>query len=152
MTVGVAGSREIDFVAERRSGRRYVQVAYLLESPATIERELAAFAAVRDAYPRVLLSLDPHQPADLEGVRHQSLTDFLRGAPLGASTGSGPRPRRPRVSTVGVIAWAAMETFLLTCAAVGSVVAAVGVLVVNSKLDGLTVESTAPLWREPTSR
>ncbi|MYK31705.1 MAG: ATP-binding protein, partial [Boseongicola sp. SB0670_bin_30] len=85
VTVGVAGSREIDFVAERRSGRVYVQVAYLLESSATIERELAAFAAVRDAYPRVLLSLDPHQPADLEGVRHQSLTDFLRGAPLETS-------------------------------------------------------------------
>ena len=84
VTVGVAGSHEIDFVAEKRSGRCYVQVAYLLESPATIERELAAFAAVRDAYPRVLLSLDPHQPADLLGVRHQSLTDFLRGAPLGA--------------------------------------------------------------------
>jgi len=89
VTVGVAGPREIDFVAERRSGRRYVQVAYLLESPATIERELAAFAAVRDAYPRVLLSLDPHQPADLAGVRHQSLADFLRGAPLGASMDDG---------------------------------------------------------------
>ena len=88
VTVGVAGAREIDFVAERRSGRRYVQVAYLLESPATVERELAAFTSVRDAYPRVLLSLDPHQPADLRGVRHQSLTDFLRGAPLGGSTGT----------------------------------------------------------------
>ena len=85
VTVGVAGPHEIDFVAEKRSGRYYVQVAYLLESPATVERELGAFAAVRDAYPRVLLSLDPHQPRDLQGVRHQSLTDFLRGAPLGAS-------------------------------------------------------------------
>ena len=85
VTVGVAGAQEIDFVAEKRSGRYYVQVAHLLESPSTIERELAAFAAVRDAYPRVLLSLDPHQPADLEGVRHQSLTAFLRGEPLGGS-------------------------------------------------------------------
>ena len=87
VTVGVAGSHEIDFVAEKRSGRHYVQVAYLLESPSTIERELTALAAVRDAYPRVLLSLDPYQPADFQGVRHQSLTDFLRGAPLGASGG-----------------------------------------------------------------
>ncbi|MXZ71312.1 MAG: ATP-binding protein [Acidobacteria bacterium] len=86
VTVGIAGKHEIDFVAEKRSGRCYVQVAYLLESPATIARELNAFDAVRDAYPRVLLSLDPHQPADFEGVRHQSLTSFLRGAPLGAST------------------------------------------------------------------
>ena len=90
VTVGVAGSQEIDFVADRRSGRCYVQVAYLLESPATIERELAAFSAVRDAYPRVLLTLDPHQPADLQGVRHQPLTDFLRGAPLGGPEGDGP--------------------------------------------------------------
>ena len=85
VTVGVAGEREIDFVAERGSERRYVQVAYLLESPATIARELAAFAAVRDSYPRVLLSLDPHQPSDFEGARHQSLTEFLRGAPLGTA-------------------------------------------------------------------
>ena len=85
VTVGVANAREIDFIAEKRPERWYVQVAYLLESPATVERELAAFAAVRDAYPRVLLSLDPHQPADFQGVKHQSLTAFLRGAPLGAA-------------------------------------------------------------------
>ncbi len=90
VTVGVAGSQEIDFVAERRSGRCYVQVAYLLESPATIERELSAFSGVRDAYPRVLLTLDPHQPADFQGVRHQSLSDFLRGAPLGGAERDGP--------------------------------------------------------------
>ena len=89
VTVGVAGGREIDFVAESRSERWYVQVAYLLESPATLERELSAFAAVRDHYPRVLLSLDPHQPADFRGVRHQPLADFLRGAPLGTSFGGG---------------------------------------------------------------
>ena len=81
VTVGTAGAREIDFVAENHTGRRYVQVAYLLESPATIERELGAFAAVSDAYPRTLLSLDPHQPADFAGVSHRSLTDFLRGGP-----------------------------------------------------------------------
>lgn len=86
VTVGVAGGREIDFVAERRTERCYVQVAYRLESPATIERELSAFAAVRDAWPRVLLSLDPYQPSDFEGVRHQALTDFLRGAPLGGES------------------------------------------------------------------
>jgi len=31
------------------------------------------------------LSLGPHQPPDFEGVRHQFLTDFLCGAPLGAA-------------------------------------------------------------------
>lgn len=82
VTVGVAGSREVDFVAESGAGRCYVQVAYLLDSRAAIERELSAFAAVADAYPRVLLTLDPYQPADFAGVSHRSLADFLRGAPL----------------------------------------------------------------------
>ena len=59
VTVGVAGLREIDFVAERRSGCRYVRVAYLLESPPPSSASWRPLAAVRDAYPRVLLSLDP---------------------------------------------------------------------------------------------
>ena len=82
VTVGSAGGREIDFVARDRRGIVYVQVAYLLESRATVERELAAFSAVDDAYPRVLLSLDPHQPPDFAGVRHRSLAQFLLGADL----------------------------------------------------------------------
>ena len=40
----------------------------------------------------MLLSLDPYQPVDFDGVRHQSLTDFLRGAPLGGSTDSDDAP------------------------------------------------------------
>ena len=82
VSVGVAGSREVDFVAESSAGRRYVQVAYLLDSRATIERELSAFAAIPDAYPRILFTLDPHQPPDFAGVSHRSLASFLRGAPL----------------------------------------------------------------------
>ncbi len=82
VTVGAAGAREVDFVAESGAGRRYVQVAYLLDSPATIERELSAFASIADAYPRILLTLDPYQPADFDGVSHRPLAGFLRGAPL----------------------------------------------------------------------
>ncbi len=82
VTVGSAGGREIDFVAQDRRGVVYVQVAYLLESQATIERELTAFSTLDDAYPRVLLSLDPHQPSDFAGVRHRSLAEFLLGGGL----------------------------------------------------------------------
>ena len=82
VTVGSAAGREIDFIAEDRRGRVYLQVAYLLDSRATIDRELAAFATLDDAYPRVLLSLDPHQPSDFAGVRHRSLADFLLGEDL----------------------------------------------------------------------
>ena len=82
VTVGSAGGREIDFIAQDRRGLVYIQVAYLLESSSTIERELAAFTTLDDAYPRVLLSLDPHQPSDFSGVRHRSLAAFLLGEDL----------------------------------------------------------------------
>ena len=85
--VGCAGAREIDFVAESRAGRHYIQVAYLLETRATIERELSAFRAITDSYPCTLLTLDPHQPADFQGVRHQSIVDFLRGSPFASGHG-----------------------------------------------------------------
>jgi len=79
VAVGSTESREIDFVAEEPSGRLYFQVAYLLESRKTLEREVRPFSLLDDAYPRYLLTLDPHQPRDLEGVRHRSLERFLRG-------------------------------------------------------------------------
>jgi predicted AAA+ superfamily ATPase len=84
VAVGSADSREIDFVAEDRSGKMYIQVAYLLESRETIGRELKPFSLLDDAYPRYLLTLDPYQPRDLEGVRHRSLQRFLRGDSLEA--------------------------------------------------------------------
>jgi predicted AAA+ superfamily ATPase len=76
---GSANSREIDFVAEDRSGKVYIQVAYLLESRETIDRECKPFSLLDDAYPRYLLTLDPYQPRDLEGVRHRSIQRFFLG-------------------------------------------------------------------------
>jgi predicted AAA+ superfamily ATPase len=79
VAVGSADSKQIDFVAEDRSGKAYIQVAYLLENRETIDRELKPFSLLDDAYPRYLLTLDPYQPRDLEGVRHRSIRRFLLG-------------------------------------------------------------------------
>lgn len=77
VAVGSTDAQEIDFVAEDRSGKVYIQAAYLLETRETIARELRPFALLDDAYPRYLLTLDPYQPRDLEGVRHRSVQRFL---------------------------------------------------------------------------
>ncbi len=82
VATGSSESGEIDFVAEDRAGRMYLQVAYLLESKKTLERELKAFSLLDDAYPRYLLTLDAHQPRDLQGVRHRSIERFLLGDKL----------------------------------------------------------------------
>jgi len=84
VSVGSLGEREIDFVAETESGRFYIQVAYLLETRATLERECTPLSAVHDAYPRILLSMDRMQPRDLNGIRHQRIIDFLLGEDLSA--------------------------------------------------------------------
>jgi len=77
--LGLVGGQEIDFVAESERGRRYVQVACLLESRRTLEREIAPLGAVDDAYPQILLSMDEMQPRDLAGIRHRRIIDFLLG-------------------------------------------------------------------------
>jgi predicted AAA+ superfamily ATPase len=82
VSIGSLGDREIDFVAEEKSGRYYLQVAYQLGSRATLEREIKPFSALDNAYPRILLSWDPLQPQDLNGIRHRSILDFLLGAEL----------------------------------------------------------------------
>lgn len=82
VSVGVHQGQEIDFVAERPAGRVYLQVAYLLESPATLERERSSLLSAGDAFPRVIISLDPVAPGGLEGIVHVNAIEFLAGAPL----------------------------------------------------------------------
>lgn len=62
--------------------RVYVQVAYLLEAPETIAREVRPLLAVPDPYPCVIISLDQTQPGDLSGISHVYALDFLEGKRL----------------------------------------------------------------------
>ncbi len=82
VSVGVFGTQEIDFVAEGPSGRLYIQICYLLESPETLEREKSALLAPGDAFPKVIVSLDPGPPGRLDGIRHLNAVAFFSGEPL----------------------------------------------------------------------
>jgi predicted AAA+ superfamily ATPase len=82
VSVGSLGEREIDFVAEKESGRFYIQVAYLLGTRATMAREIKPLSDLHDAYPRILMSMDQIQPRDLNGIQHCQILDFLLGAEL----------------------------------------------------------------------
>jgi len=77
VSVGRIGDLEIDFVAEREGKKAYFQVAYLLPTRATVEREAASLLAVKDNYPKVLLTLDRELGDDYEGVRRLYLPDWL---------------------------------------------------------------------------
>ena len=76
VTVGKAGTREIDFVCEKRKEKIYVQVSYLLASEETVQREFGAYESIRDNYPKYVVSLDEFDMSS-EGVKHKNILNFL---------------------------------------------------------------------------
>ncbi len=67
---------EIDFVAIRNGKKCFIQVSYLLASQETIKREFSAFAPIKDASPKYVLSLDRIDLSQ-NGIGHVNLVDFL---------------------------------------------------------------------------
>ena len=51
-------SKEIDFIAEKSNKIIYIQVAYKLETPETIEREFSILLFINDQYPKFVVTLD----------------------------------------------------------------------------------------------
>ncbi|HHX29819.1 MAG TPA: ATP-binding protein [Clostridiaceae bacterium] len=76
VTAGLTGSSAIDFVCERGDSRIYIQVAYILASPQIEEQEFGAYDAVRDHYPKYVLSMDETDLSQ-KGIRHRNIRDFL---------------------------------------------------------------------------
>lgn len=75
--VGTAGGGEVDFVCSRNNDIEYYQVSESVIHPDTLTRELASLKAVRDHYPKYLLTLDNQPPADYEGIRRKYVIDWL---------------------------------------------------------------------------
>lgn len=76
--IGRIKEKEVDFVCERGDERLYVQVAYLMESEETREREFSALLAVPDQYPKMVLSLD-RVDFSSNGIAHRYLPEYLVG-------------------------------------------------------------------------
>ena len=74
--MGKAGDREVDFTASRSGRKLYIQVAYLLASPETIEREFAVLESIPDNYPKLVLSMDEID-FSRNGIIHKNIRDFL---------------------------------------------------------------------------
>ena len=76
VTVGRTGDKEIDFVCRKRDEKLYVQVAYLLASQETVNREFGAYDAIRDNFPKYVVSLDEFNMSR-NGIKHRNIRDFL---------------------------------------------------------------------------
>ena len=79
VTVGQLQSGEIYFVCNKPHGQRvYVQASYIIADDATREREFGRLRAIRDNYPKYVISMTPMVTrADDNGIIHLHLRRFL---------------------------------------------------------------------------
>ena len=74
--IGQGANCEVDFIARRRDETAYFQVAYLLASGETIEREFDPLLKIHDNFPKYVLSMDEFN-FGRQGVIHRNIRDWL---------------------------------------------------------------------------
>ena len=75
--IGKIDSYEIDFVCTKPNRDLiYIQVAYLLASQETIEREFSPLEEIKDNYPKYVISMDEFDMSR-NGIKHINIVDFL---------------------------------------------------------------------------
>ncbi len=79
VNVGKAGRAEIDFVARHGESLRYYQVSASLTGESTFEREIAPLRALKDNYPKTILTLDRFTTGDYDGIKVINAVDWLMG-------------------------------------------------------------------------
>ena len=75
--VGQMRDKEIDFIAERGSEKYYIQVAYKLQLDKTIEREFGNLLAIKDNFPKIVVTMDELAGTNYQGIQHIHILDFL---------------------------------------------------------------------------
>lgn len=73
--IGKNATKEIDFVAERRDEKIYIQVCRNL--PEESDRETKNLLEIRDAYPKYVVTADPYIVGNYEGIQIMQIEDFL---------------------------------------------------------------------------
>lgn len=76
ITVGRIGDKEIDFIGNKNGSLIYIQVAYLLATEETINREFSSLSLIPDNYPKYVVSLD-ELDMGRNGIKHRNIRDFL---------------------------------------------------------------------------
>ena len=74
---GKIDDMEIDFVAQNQQGNFYIQVVASVRDENTLKRELRSLQAIKDNYPKILLTLDDDPECDYEGITRKNALDWL---------------------------------------------------------------------------
>lgn len=74
--VGILGTQEIDFIAQKNTEKWYVQVALTLNEEKTLVREFGNLLKIQDNYRKTVVTLDTYQGASYEGIEVVNLRSF----------------------------------------------------------------------------
>ena len=77
--VGKIDSFEVDFVAQNHKGITYYQVALSVHDESTLQRKLHPLQAIRDHYPKIILTMDEEPEEQYAGIRRINVRDWLLG-------------------------------------------------------------------------
>lgn len=77
--VGKVDRFEVDFVAQNSKGTVYYQAALTVRDEKTLQRELRPLMAIRDHYPKFILTLDDEPEIQYDGIRRVNARDWLLG-------------------------------------------------------------------------
>ncbi len=75
--VGKLDDIEIDFIAEKANEKLYIQVAYRLDDPSTLEREKRPLLQIEDNYPKYILTMDERLGGNMDGIILAFIPEFL---------------------------------------------------------------------------
>lgn len=83
LSVGKIDDMEIDFIAQKDGALNYIQVSLSVRDEATLKRELKPLNAVKDSFPKTLITLDNAPVIYHDGIKQIYALDFLNGEALG---------------------------------------------------------------------
>lgn len=75
--VGILGTNEIDFIAEKNGEKVYIQVALSLLEEKTITREFGNLLKIKDNYTKIVVTMDEFSGNTVEGILAIDLRRFL---------------------------------------------------------------------------
>lgn len=78
INIGKQGVTEVDFIANKRDERLYLQICYIL-TPENTEREFYPLENINDNYEKLVLTTDTLLDINRHGIRQKNIVDFLLG-------------------------------------------------------------------------